>query len=254
MISYIFIGCVLLLIQLPLGWTAGYLLKTMGFAMCMAGSRELSRRFQSRQNRSDRDPPVRISGLGGIAVWRTVRERLSLSPESDPAEVRLSAADMLEKNAVAGIALGVICSAVTAVFEYALADKTPETALWANLTAIALGTVCTLAALRLVYGVTAFFEEGDRNAKALGERHRGLIMTDNFTDILRLRSVFERTAICALVNLVCDILNRLLPGGSAQTFTGFFAAISKVTLYVFAAVTAVRAYEVYKGVKRCQKG
>lgn len=253
MLLYTFIGCILLLIQLPLGWTAGYLLKTIGFALCMAGIKELAQHFDSLQNESDHDdPPVRKSGLGGIAVWRTVKNHLTPQPDKDSelGDARSEVSDMLAKNALICAAVCLTCSGIAAVFEFFVKDKNSAVSPAANLISIAMGIVSTLTALRLVYGAVTLLETNDRVARASQDRNKRFILTDNFTDILRLKSAFEKTAICTLVNLACDILNRAIPIETVQTYTGFLAAISKLTLYVFVIITALKFNEVRKGVDR----
>lgn len=251
MLLYTFIGCILLLIQLPLGWTAGYLLKTIGFAMCMAGLRELAQHFDGLQNESNHDdPPVRASGLGGIAVWRTVKARLTPKSDNELGDARSEVSEMLSKNAAIWAAVCLTGAVVAAVFEFFAADKSQGVSPAANLVAIVLGIVCTPVALRLVYGVITLFEINDRVARASQDKNKKFILTDNFTDVLRLKSAFEKTAICTLVNLACDVMNRTIPIETVQTYTGFLAAISKLTLYVFVIITALKFNEVRKGVDR----
>lgn len=270
MLLYTFIGCILLLIQLPLGWTAGYLLKTIGFAFCMAGMRELTQHFYSLKHKSNHDdPPVRVSGLGGIAVWRTVKKRLDIENSfdektesiegrtvvtitviDDPLKARADLTDMLGKNAVLCGAAGLISAGAAAIFEF-LVGESGAVSPAANLTAIALGIINTLTSLRLVYGIIAFLEHGDHSGREWKDVYKDkLILSDNFTDVLRLKSAFEKTAICALVNLGCDVLNRAVPVETIQTYMGFLAAISKLTLYVFVIITAIKFNDVRNGVDR----
>ena len=243
MLLYTFTGCVLLLIQLPLGWTAGHLLKTIGFALCYAGTKEMAE-YSLSSLKNDCDPPVRESGLGGIAVWRTVREKLT-AEDGDLESSRISVLSMLQKNAAVCTATGIVCAAVAAVFEFILKKSMAE-----NITAVITGTLQTLLALRMVFGIIAFFEHSDRTARAGHERYKKLIITDNFTDILRSKDRIEKTALCIIINLLCDTLNRLVTVESVQTYSGFMAAISKLTSYVLVIVTAVRLRDVKKGADR----
>lgn len=243
MYLYTFTGCVLLLIQLPPGWTAGHLLKTIGFALCMAGLKELAEHSLTFYRETD-DPPVCESGLGGIAVWRTARDIL-VYPREGLAEAEFAALEMLRKNAVLGVAAGIVCAGVTAVFEYIV-----KNAAAGNIPAIVTGTVQTLLALRLVFGVIAYLEYNDRSARAEQVKYKKLIITDNFTDTLRLKDRFDKTALCIVINLLCDILNRLVTSETVQTYSGFMAVISKLTAYLLVIVTAVRFRDVKRGADR----
>ena len=229
-------GIILLLIQLPLGWTAGYILKAMGFALCVAGFAALTD-FCGQQNKNDKnDPPDRASGLGGIAVWRVVRDMLQAAPESAHfCKSRLAALGMLHRNAVISAGAALVSAGAAAVFEFLV--KSPAF----------LGAVNTFTSLRVILTAVGFLCENDSPSP---EKRSELHFTDNRTDLLRLKDILGKTAICMLVNLACDLLNRIIPIESVQTFAGFMAAMSKLTLYVFAIAAAVRANAVREGFYR----
>ncbi|MBE6874989.1 MAG: hypothetical protein E7493_13955 [Ruminococcus albus] len=235
-------GIILLLIQLPLGWTAGYILKAMGFALCVAGFAALTD-FCGQQNKNDKnDPPDRVSGLGGIAVWRVVRDMLKAPPDSACfCKSRLAALDMLRKNAVISAGAALVSAGTAAVFEFLV--KSPAGAYAAAF----LGAVNTFTSLRVILAAVGFLCENDSPSP---EKRSELHFTDNRTDLLRLKDILGKTAICMLVNLACDLLNRIIPIESVQTFAGFMAAMSKLTLYVFAIAAAVRANAVREGFYR----
>ncbi|EGC03862.1 hypothetical protein [Ruminococcus albus] len=235
-------GIILLLIQLPLGWTAGYILKAMGFALCAAGFAALTD-FCGQQNKNDKnDPPDRASGLGGIAVWRVVRDMLQAAPESAHfCKSRLAALGMLHRNAVISAGAALVSAGAAAVFEFLV--KSPAGAYAAAF----LGAVNTFTSLRVILAAVGFLCENDSPSP---EKRSELHFTDNRTDLLRLKDILGKTAICMLVNLACDLLNRIIPIESVQTFAGFMAAMSKLTLYVFAIAAAVRANAVREGFYR----
>ena len=244
---FIFLGIIILLVQLPLDWTAGYLLKTAGFALSVMGLADM-RLLCSSQDRSDNDtPPVRISGLGGIAVWKTVDSELTkAAPDDTICPVRTGVLKMLGRNAAAGAAVSLACAVTAALFEFLLKDV--KTA--ANITAAVSGTLCTLLALRSGCAAVAFMDSHERIMSHSTGAFRKLMFTDNRTDILRMKSVFGKTAICILVNLACDVLNRLVPIESVQTYAGFLGIISKLTAYAFVIAAAVKANAVRRGIMR----
>ena len=239
--NFIFLGSIILLIQLPLGWTAGYILKVIGFSLCAAGVCELADLCRQQHKINNDDPPVRANGLGGIAVWRTVRRLMSdgYSEKTLP-QARLEVLDMLRRSAVVSAAVGAVSAGIAALFEFVL--KTSAAALVTGL----LGAVNALLAMRLAAGINAFMCENDQPSSGRKQEDR-LLFTDNRTDLLRLRDILNKTGICMAVNLLCDIINRTVPSESVQTYAGFMAAISKLTLYVFVITAAVRYYHVRTG-------
>ena len=245
---FIFLGIIILLVQLPLDWTAGHLLKTAGFALCVMGLADMRLLCRSQDRSYNDTPPVRVSGLGGIAVWKTVKKCLADTvPEAKSVNpARLGAAEMLGRNAAAGAVTALVCAGVTAVFEFFVKDRSAA----ANITAVLTGTAVTLLALRLVYGIIAFLDANEGALSQSSGIHRKLLFTDNRTDILRMKSLFEKTAVCIMVNLVCDIINRLVSTENIQTYSGFLGAISKITAYVLVIATAVRANSVRQGMVR----
>ena len=250
----IFLGMTALLIQLPLGWTAGYVLKAIGFALCMAGTRELGelciKQYDVIKRKDAERPPVRISGLGGIALWKNVRSMMEKDGESFQAD-REAALLLLERNAVLGTAAAAVSAGIAALFEFIIKDRTAA----GNITACVLGLADTALALRLVFGTVTFFDVNDLlmaadSADGSSVKSRKLLLTDNRTDILRLKDIFNKTALCITVGLVSDIINRLAGVQGVQDVAGLLAFLSKLTAYIMVITFAVRAYSVRQGIKR----
>ena len=235
----IFLGMTLSLIQLPLDWSAGFLLKAIGAAMCMAGAVELKelcvRQYGSLKYDNDERPPVRISGLGGIALCKYI-----ISIISDNG--REKAAMILQKNAVIGVGAALLSAGISALFEFIVKDRTAV----GNITACLLGMINTALALRLTAGITAFLEAGNH----VTENNKKLQLTDNHTDILRLKDIFNKAALCITVNLLSDIINRLTDVQGIQDVSGMLAFLSKLTAYIMVISFAVRAYSVRQGIVR----
>ncbi|MBQ8966330.1 hypothetical protein [Ruminococcus sp.] len=240
--TFVFLGIIILLVQLPLGWTAGYVLKTIGFALCAAGFSELREHCAQDNKNNKADPPVRESGLGGIAVWRAVSRLLSAEGAGGFRTSRLKALDMLRKNAVTGMAAGIISAGAAAVFEFVSHSSA------GNYVTSLCGAVMTFLALRLAGGITAFLCEHDKLCREY--RLTELLFCDTGTDLLRMKDLINKTGICMAVNLICDILNRVVPLESVQTYAGFMAFVSKLTLYVFVITAAVRTNAVRAGFYR----
>ncbi|SEK60173.1 hypothetical protein [Ruminococcus albus] len=250
----IFLGMTALLVQLPLDWTAGYVLKAIGFALCMAGTRELGelciRQYDAIKRKDEERPPVRISGLGGIALWKNVRS--IMENRSSPFQAqREAAALLLERNAVLGVAASAVSAGLAALFEFIIKGR----GLAGNITACVLGLVVTALALRMVFGAVAFFDANDLLMAADDKdgsfvKSRKLLLTDNRTDILRLKDIGNKTALCIVVGLVSDILNRLAGIQVIQDAAGLLAFMSKLTAYIMVIAFAVRAYSVRQGIIR----
>ena len=124
----IFLGMTVLLIQLPLDWSAGYVLKAIGFAICAAGTRE----------------------LGGIALWKNVRGIME-EKSADFQTQRERALSLLERNAAVGTAVSALSAGLAALFEFVIRGRGTA----GNITACVLGMAVTALALSMVFGVTA---------------------------------------------------------------------------------------------------
>lgn len=250
----IFSGMTILLIQLPLDWTAGYLLKAVGSALCMAGAGELRglciRQYDALKNNNDDRPPVRVSGLGGIALWKSIYTSMTNEKACFGIQ-RENAAAMLEKNAAVGAAAAILSAGITALFEFVSKDPTSA----GNITASLLGIINTAAALRLVYGMITIFDINDfmmaaDSADDTRIKNRKLLLTDNRTDILRMKDIFHKTALCIAVGIASDLANRLVPVQAVQDAAGLLTFMSRLTAYVMIIAFAFRANTVRQSIIR----
>ena len=250
----IFLGMTVLLIQLPLDWSAGYVLKAIGFALCAAGTRELGelcvRQYDAIKRKDEERPPVRISGLGGIALWKNVRGIME-EKSADFQTQRERALSLLERNAAVGTAVSALSAGLAALFEFIIRGRGTA----GNITACVLGMAVTALALRMVFGVIAFFDANDLLMAADDKdgsfvKSRKLLLTDNRTDILRMKDIGNKTALCIAVGLLSDMINRLAGVQGIQDVAGLLAFMSKLTAYIMVITFAVRANSVRYGIIR----
>lgn len=227
-------GSLLLLFQLNLGWWANYVVKLIGFALFIIGLNELREvcRSQSDLSQSDlsQNGELKKIALVGFDPRRSVGELMEKArngeAEANPGSVRIAVIELINKNARTCLLMcgaAALCSAAISFFKI--------DGLLGNFAAIILGTAVTVMSLGLFDTVMRFISENEKDQKR--ERR----FCEDISKVRRLRSAFDRTAVCTLINLGCDILNRIIPFTAAQSFFGFLAAISKITLYVFILVT-----------------
>lgn len=74
------------------------------------------------------------------------------------------------------------------------------------------------------------------------DKHRELV--NDASNIVRLGGSFQKLALFTIVNVVCDILNRLIPIELVSTLAGVFMAVSKILLYIFLIILAFHFYKV----------
>ena len=73
------------------------------------------------------------------------------------------------------------------------------------------------------------------------DKHRELV-TDA-SNIVRLGGNFQKLALFTAVNVVCDLLNRLIPLELVSTLAGVFTAVSKILVYIFLLILAFNFYK-----------
>lgn len=220
--NFLCLGSLFLLCQLNLGLWANYAVKLVGFLLFAAGIRELSELCRMQ---GDGGKKMVIEGFD---LKRSMGELLTSyhGGEEQYSGIRLAVLDKLCRAAVlcAGMcAAAGLCSAAIGFFGLK--------GIIANIAAIVLGTAAAVMALELFKLVLSFIEHNEKSPV------RQTRFCEDISKVHRLKSVFTKVWVCTIVNLACDILNRIVPFTSVQSFFGFFAAISKITLYVFVVMT-----------------
>lgn len=227
--NFLCLASLFMLFQLSLGWTANYICKLAGFVLFLAGLGELEQLCRIQRRGSEKlSIPQRNIGRS--------LEKLMIAACADPSErnedipdygsVRISVLEYMKGRTK----LCVLLCACAAGLSLAL-DLAKPPAWISNVVSCIMGTAVSLASLALLDLAVRFIVTNERNAVS------SVRFVNNKSEVYRLRAALNRASLCTVVNLVCDIVNRLVPISGVQSFFGFFAAISKITLYVFAVMT-----------------
>lgn len=223
--NFLCIGTAFLLFQLNFGWTSNYIVKLVGFMIFLVGLGELRDLCRVQDN------PGKKAVLLGFNVSRQLEElfKNSVSEESSAgfSQTRLAALELIRKQNV--VSAGMCLAAAACRFVLGLVKLN---ALLDNLFSAVLGAAVTVMALSLFDLVLRYCELNEKYSQT--NRCRFL---NDVSNIYRLRSAYNKTAVVTLICLGCDILNRFIPVEFISGAAGLGLAVGKVILYCMIAFT-----------------
>lgn len=236
--NFLCLASAFLLFQMGLGSWIGCSVKAVGGVLFVIGLRELRDvcNIQSK-GAANAGGELPVKGTGYLLLGRFVQGVMQSQQANKKLgfnAVRKAMIDLLVNNAVISAVLLAVSAGMFALF-----TLTGTKGMVLNILSVVLGTLCTLITLRIFDGTLGFIL-GNESNMWLETDEQGNVKKNTDTlhfcynklGVLRLRSAFERVALCTAVTVISDILNRLLPFESAQSLFGFLAVISRLTLYI----------------------
>lgn len=217
--NFLCIGTAFLLFQLNFGWVSNYIVKLIGFAFFFVGLGELRDLSRAQDNSGEK------AALVGFNVRKQLEDifKDSCSEESAAGfpQTRLAALELIKKQAA--VSSGMCLAAAVCRFVLGMVKLS---SLFDNLLSAVLGTAVTVMALSLFDIALKFCELNEKYSQT--NRCRFL---NDISNIYRLRSAYNKTAVVTLICLGCDILNRFIPVEFIAGEAGLGLAVGKIILY-----------------------